>query len=143
MGSKNLRAVAALGSNSIKFHDSDFLKQVAKNYARTFRDNPLGESPDGYTDRAQGTAYDEKAERRSWRALTNFLEELFAGPFEERRPRMAKTLALREEPLLALHQTQISKLAEWRQNGRTEEDAIFDELLLITNAIASGLRTTG
>jgi len=31
-----------------------------------------------YTDRSLGTAYDEKAERRSWRALTNFLEELFS-----------------------------------------------------------------
>ena len=44
MGSKNVRAVAALGSDKIKFFDADFLNQTAKNYARSFRDNPLGEA---------------------------------------------------------------------------------------------------
>jgi aldehyde:ferredoxin oxidoreductase len=44
MGSKNLRAVAALGSNKINLFDAEFLNQTAKNYAKTFRDNPLGEA---------------------------------------------------------------------------------------------------
>jgi aldehyde:ferredoxin oxidoreductase len=44
MGSKNVRAVAALGSNKIKFHDPEYLSQVAKNYAQTYKDNPLGEA---------------------------------------------------------------------------------------------------
>ena len=44
MGSKNLRAVAAKGSGNIKFYDSDFLSQIAKNYAKTFRDSPLGDA---------------------------------------------------------------------------------------------------
>jgi len=44
MGSKNLRAVAALGSNKINFFDPEFLNQTAKDYAKTFRDNPLGEA---------------------------------------------------------------------------------------------------
>jgi len=44
MGSKNIRAVAALGSNKIDFFDTDFLNQTAKNYAKTFRDNPLGDA---------------------------------------------------------------------------------------------------
>ena len=44
MGSKNLRAVASLGSGKIGFHDPDFLNQVAKDYAKTYRDNPLGEA---------------------------------------------------------------------------------------------------
>ena len=44
MGSKNLRAVAALGSNKINFFDRDFLNRTAKDYARSFRDNPLGEA---------------------------------------------------------------------------------------------------
>jgi aldehyde:ferredoxin oxidoreductase len=44
MGSKNLRAVAALGSNKINFFDADFLNRTAKNYAKSFRDNPLGEA---------------------------------------------------------------------------------------------------
>ena len=44
MGSKNLRAVAALGSNKINLFDPEFLSQTAKDYAKTFRDNPLGEA---------------------------------------------------------------------------------------------------
>ncbi|UCD78355.1 MAG: aldehyde ferredoxin oxidoreductase family protein [Desulfobacterales bacterium] len=44
MGSKNLRAVAALGSNKISFFDPEFLNQTAKDYAKTYRDNPLGEA---------------------------------------------------------------------------------------------------
>jgi len=44
MGSKNLRAVAALGSENIPFFDRDFLSRTAKDYAGSFRDNPLGEA---------------------------------------------------------------------------------------------------
>ena len=44
MGSKNLRAVAARGSEKINFFDRNFLNRTAKNYAGTFRDNPLGEA---------------------------------------------------------------------------------------------------
>ncbi|MBW2705772.1 MAG: aldehyde ferredoxin oxidoreductase family protein [Deltaproteobacteria bacterium] len=44
MGSKNLRAVAALGSESINFFERDFLSRTAKDYAASFRDNPLGDA---------------------------------------------------------------------------------------------------
>ena len=44
MGAKNLRAVAALGRDKITFHNPEFLRQTAKDYAKTFRDNPLGEA---------------------------------------------------------------------------------------------------
>jgi len=44
MGSKNLRAVAALGSAKINFFDRDFLNRTAKDYAGSFRDNPLGQA---------------------------------------------------------------------------------------------------
>jgi aldehyde:ferredoxin oxidoreductase len=44
MGSKNLRAVAALGSEGINFFERDFLSRTAKDYAGSFRDNPLGEA---------------------------------------------------------------------------------------------------
>ena len=43
MGSKNLRAVAALGTEKLKFKAPDFLRETAQHYARTFKDNPLGE----------------------------------------------------------------------------------------------------
>ncbi len=44
MGSKNIRAVAVLGSDKINFFNRDFLDRKAKEYATTFRDNPLGEA---------------------------------------------------------------------------------------------------
>ena len=44
MGSKNLRAIAALGTEKIHFFNLEFLRQTAKNYAKTFKDNPLGKA---------------------------------------------------------------------------------------------------
>ncbi len=75
------------------------------------------------------------------------LAELFNGEMRARRPRMAKTLEIREAPLRVLHQQQIALLREWRDHvaheRMTEADALLPKLLLSINAIASGLRTTG
>ncbi len=75
------------------------------------------------------------------------LEELFNGPFASRRPRLAYTLAIREEPLRVLHVQQIALLKTWRAHvsaGETESsEALLPDLLLSINALASGLRTTG
>jgi phosphoenolpyruvate carboxylase len=68
------------------------------------------------------------------------LAELLSGSFAERRPRMWKTLSLREPPLYKLHTTQVELLRSWR---RSPTQKGLDELLLVTNAIAGGLRTTG
>ena len=43
MGSKNLRAVAALGAAKLSSHAPDVLRDTAQHYARTFKDNPIGE----------------------------------------------------------------------------------------------------
>lgn len=66
--------------------------------------------------------------------------DLLGGAFSERRPRMNKTLALREPPLRALHNYQVQLLRQWRESKDGEQ---LEHLLLVTNAIASGLRTTG
>lgn len=75
------------------------------------------------------------------------LAELFDGEMKDRRPRMAKTLAIREAPLRVLHQQQVALLKEWRGHlaagNDTGADALLPKLLLSINAIASGLRTTG
>jgi aldehyde:ferredoxin oxidoreductase len=42
MGSKNLRAVAALGNRKIAFSNEHFLREAARNYTDTFMDKPLG-----------------------------------------------------------------------------------------------------
>ena len=77
----------------------------------------------------------------------DLLAELFDGDMADRRPRMAKTLSIREAPLRVLHHHQVSLLRSWRENlaaGRqSKADALLPDLLLSINAIASGLRTTG
>ncbi|WAC20867.1 phosphoenolpyruvate carboxylase [Luteolibacter sp. SL250] len=75
------------------------------------------------------------------------LADLFEGEMADRRPRMAKTLDIREAPLRVLHQQQIDLLRQWRNHlahdRKTKADALLPKLLLSINAIASGLRTTG
>ncbi len=44
MGSKNVRAVAALGTEKLEYHDSAFLRETAQHYAATFKNNPAGEA---------------------------------------------------------------------------------------------------
>jgi aldehyde:ferredoxin oxidoreductase len=44
MGSKNIRAVAALGSEKLEFHDPEFLRETAQHFAATFKNNPAGEA---------------------------------------------------------------------------------------------------
>ena len=66
---------------------------------------------------------------------------------DDRRPRMAKTLAIREAPLRVLHRQQIAILHQWRglvaDEREADAEAMFPKMLLSINAIASGLRTTG
>ena len=75
------------------------------------------------------------------------LSQLFRRSFAERRPRMARTLAIREEPLKVLHLQQISLLRQWRSHLAAGDshaaEALIPDLLISVNAISSGLRTTG
>jgi phosphoenolpyruvate carboxylase len=68
------------------------------------------------------------------------MAELLGGKLEHRRSRLFKTLSLREPPLADLHKRQVELLGRWRLDK--DEDTLA-ELLLVTNAIAGGLRTTG
>ncbi len=75
------------------------------------------------------------------------LSDIFEGEFEERRPRMSKTLDIREEPLKVLHYQQVELIKQWRElkakNQEKEAEELFPKILLSINAISSGLRTTG
>ena len=75
------------------------------------------------------------------------LSDIFDGEFEERRPRMSKTLDIREEPLKVLHHQQVELIKQWRElkakNQEKEAEELFPKILLSINAISSGLRTTG
>jgi phosphoenolpyruvate carboxylase len=67
---------------------------------------------------------------------------LFQGTLQDRRPRFWKTLQAREDALRLLHGQQIRLLREFRAEGGDQPERV-ERMLLVVNAIASGLRTTG
>ena len=67
---------------------------------------------------------------------------LFKGTLQERRPRFWQTLQTREDALRLLHRQQILLLREFRSEGGDQPERV-ERMLLVVNAIASGLRTTG
>ncbi len=78
---------------------------------------------------------------------TRMLTRLFGSGLAERRPRLARTLSLRDAGLRALHAHQIALIRRWREarraNSQAAADALLPSLLMTVNAIAGGLRTTG
>lgn len=107
---------------------------LMQDYAALVQDTTL-------RDRILGTIL---AEYQLTQALLN---ELLIGTMEQRRPRMFKTLEIREAPLTILHHQQIELIREWRKhlaNGNASSaEKMLPDILLSINAIASGLRTTG
>lgn len=79
------------------------------------------------------------------RRTRRMLEQLLGGDLIARRPRLARTIALRHDALRALHHEQIALLRQWRAAapGSSESESLPTRLLLTLNAIAGGLRTTG
>ncbi len=77
----------------------------------------------------------------------SILTEIFRGTFEARRPRLAFTLDIREQPLSVLHAQQIELLKTWRAHVHASDtvaaESMISDLLVSVNALASGLRTTG
>ncbi len=75
------------------------------------------------------------------------LELLYGHKLNERRPRMYKMMELRAARLLPLHKLQIQQLSKWRKlrNDSKEDEAkeMLPDMLLVVNAIAAGLGTTG
>ena len=75
------------------------------------------------------------------------LEVLYAGPLEERRAKIQKSIELRRNGLRSLHRQQLDLLPKWRglkaEGYEEESEKLLVALLITVNAIASGLRTTG
>jgi len=71
------------------------------------------------------------------------MTEIFQGTFQQRRPRLAFTLEIRERALGQLHLQQIELLKKWRALPAKESEAMLPDLMISINALASGLRTTG
>ena len=77
----------------------------------------------------------------------SMLELLYGHELKSRRPRMYTMIGFRNEHLKPLHQMQIRQLKEWRAYRQDGDDARADkmlpDMLLVLNAIAGGLGTTG
>lgn len=75
------------------------------------------------------------------------LEILYGESLTNRRPRLYQMIAFRSERLKPLHHLQISQIRTWREllhNGRQDDaDEMLPDMLLVLNAIATGLGTTG
>jgi phosphoenolpyruvate carboxylase len=72
------------------------------------------------------------------------LDAIFGAPVAERRPRMLRTVQLRQVALERLHRRQVALLAAWRATtDQTASERQLPDLLRTVNAIAAGLRTTG
>ncbi|GAB4398693.1 MAG: phosphoenolpyruvate carboxylase [Microscillaceae bacterium] len=72
------------------------------------------------------------------------IETLLGAPAEQRRTSQMQNVHLRREALRPLHLRQIQYLQAWRAQDRPDEDPeILKKLLLLVNAVASGLKNTG
>ncbi len=75
------------------------------------------------------------------------LELLYGHNLRERRPRLYQMIEFRSERLKPLHELQIRQLKEWRglkkDGNEKHASEILPDMLLVLNAIASGLGTTG
>jgi len=83
-----------------------------------------------------------------YRRTSAMLDRVFGGsPLTKRRPRLVRTLVMRDSGLRALHAHQIALIRRWRSlrdaGDKPQAEALLPTLLLSVNAIASGLRTTG
>ena len=77
----------------------------------------------------------------------NMLELLYGHELRSRRPRMYTMIGFRNEHLRPLHKMQIRQLKTWRKlqlnDDHEKADKMLPDMLLVLNAIAGGLGTTG
>lgn len=85
--------------------------------------------------------------RDEYHLTREMLEKLYGHSLEERRPRIYEMIGFRSERLKPLHMLQIDQLRKWRQINREGDEQksgeMLHEMLLVLNAIAAGLGTTG
>ena len=127
-----------------QWKSTPFLRNVLYNIESSFNSADT-EWMEAYADMVK----DDEIRRRF---LNNIMEEyeltreqltkIFDKPLPQRRPRFWKTLRAREAPLRVLHSEQIRLLEKVRSAENVDEHT-KEALLLVVNAIASGLRTTG
>lgn len=124
------RYIITNASSAIALTDTD----IMNNYAALVEDEALAKKYLGKIN-------------EEYELTREMLEALYGHKLEERRPRMYRMIEFRSERLKPLHQLQIEQLKSWRElkaQGKDKEAAEhLPEMLLVLNAIASGLGTTG
>ena len=117
-------------STAIAIADVEIMRQ----YAALVEDRALA---DEYLQQIVGECYRTR----------DMLERLYGQKLKERRPRMYTMIGFRSERLRQLHRLQIEQLRRWRSlqaaDRAAEAEEMLPDLLLVLNAIASGLGTTG
>lgn len=81
-----------------------------------------------------------------YNSCLNQIELLLEGTVEERRISKLENSKLRKESLRILHEIQIQSLTRWRNSKEIEpenSDKLLLMLLLLVNALAGGLKSTG
>lgn len=140
---------AAFGRFKAQVKTSPFLRYVLTNI-----ESSLVSANEGWMRKYAALVPDEAIRERflglildEYVRTREMLTDLFNGAFEDRRPRLAFTLAIREQPLSELHTQQLELLRTWRAKVTAGDheaaEAIIPDLLVSINAVASGLRTTG
>ncbi len=139
----------AFGRISAAATKDPFLRYVMKNVESAVASTALdivAQYATMVTDERVRTSIFEKVAEEHRRTVT-MIDAIYGEPLERRRPRMWRTLQLRDEGLRALHSFQIQVLREWRARkaagDAAGEAAILPSVLLSLNAVANGLRTTG
>ena len=124
------RYIITSASSSVAIADT----KIMKAYAALVEDRALAGL---YLDKVSGE-YDR---------TRNMLELLYGHTLVERRPRMYTMIGFRSERLEPLHMIQIDQLKKWRKLKKEglekEAEEMLPDMLLVLNAIASGLGTTG
>lgn len=108
--------------------------EIMKDYASLVDDSSLAEK------------YLKEIEEEFYRTR-DMLELLYGHKLSERRPRMYRMIEFRSGLLNPLHKLQIEQIKTWRQLKKDGKEAeaseLLPDMLLVLNAIASGLGTTG
>lgn len=124
------RYIITNASSAIALTDTDIMKE----WAGMVEDRDIA---DYYLDKI----IDE------YQKTCDVLETLYGHSLRERRPRMYKMMELRSKRLEPLHHLQIEQMKTWRKLKNEEEndkaDAMLPDMLLVLNAISSGLGSTG
>lgn len=127
---KPFRYIITNASSAIALTDTE----IMKSYASLVKNREIAE-------RYMNVILSEYEQTRT------ILEELYGEKLNERRPRMHQLIEFRSKRLYPLHQLQIEQLKKWRSlkesGNETEASGLLPEMLLVLNAIASGLGATG